>query len=217
MQNTSTATTARRSIVRRSAAGLAGVAIAGAGLTALSAPATAAPVSTWDALAQCESTGNWSINTGNGYYGGLQFSPTTWRAFGGSGMPHQASKAEQIRVAENTLATQGWGAWPACSAKLGLYGTPSKASVSTQSVDTKAPAKKAAPKQSQVQQSERASSVTPVKRSAKTVTVKPGDTMAKIARANGVDGGWKALHAANANTVANPNLIFVGQSLHLPA
>ncbi|HRO30235.1 MULTISPECIES: resuscitation-promoting factor Rpf [Micrococcaceae] len=238
MQNTSTATTARRSIVRRSAAGLAGVAIAGAGLTALSAPATAAPVSTWDALAQCESTGNWSINTGNGYYGGLQFSPSTWRAFGGSGMPHQASKAEQIRVAENTLAAQGWGAWPACSAKLGLYGTPSNANVTTQSADSNASAERAAAnkaaaeraaaqeaaaaeraavQQAQVQQAERASSVTPVERSAKTVTVKPGDTLAKIARSYGVEGGWKALHAANADTVSNANLIFVGQTLHLPA
>ena len=107
---------ANSTIVRRSAAGLAGVALAGAGLAAVATPATAAPTSTWDALAQCESTGNWSINTGNTYYGGLQFSLSTWRAFGGSGMPHHASKAEQIRVAENTLAGLGWGAWPACSA-----------------------------------------------------------------------------------------------------
>jgi hypothetical protein len=68
----------------------------------------------WDAIAQCESSGNWAINTGNGYYGGLQFSPSTWRANGGSGMPHQASREEQIRVAENTLRTQGIGAWPTC-------------------------------------------------------------------------------------------------------
>jgi hypothetical protein len=68
----------------------------------------------WDAIAACESGGNWSINTGNGYYGGLQFTLGTWRANGGSGMPHQASKAEQIRVAENVLASQGIGAWPSC-------------------------------------------------------------------------------------------------------
>ncbi len=68
----------------------------------------------WDAIAACESSGNWSINTGNGYYGGLQFSPSTWAANGGSGMPHQASREEQIRVAENTLRTQGIGAWPSC-------------------------------------------------------------------------------------------------------
>jgi len=72
----------------------------------------------WDAVAQCESGGNWSINTGNGYYGGLQFSQSTWQAFGGSGYAHNASKAEQIRVAENVLATQGVGAWPTCGAYL---------------------------------------------------------------------------------------------------
>jgi len=73
----------------------------------------------WDAIAQCESGGNWAINTGNGYYGGLQFSPATWKSNGGTGMPHQASREEQIRVAENTLRTQGIGAWPTCGKKAG--------------------------------------------------------------------------------------------------
>ena len=75
---------------------------------------------TWERLAQCESGGNWHINTGNGYYGGLQFSLSSWRAVGGSGYPHRATKAEQIRRAERLLDRQGWGAWPACSRKLGL-------------------------------------------------------------------------------------------------
>jgi LysM repeat protein len=74
----------------------------------------------WDRLAQCESGGNWGINTGNGYSGGLQFAPGTWRAHGGTGSAHNASRADQIRVAERVRASQGWGAWPACSAKLGL-------------------------------------------------------------------------------------------------
>ncbi|MCW1960361.1 MAG: transglycosylase family protein [Mycobacterium sp.] len=68
----------------------------------------------WDAIAKCESGGNWAINTGNGYYGGLQFSQATWKANGGTGMPHQASREEQIRVAENVLRSQGIGAWPSC-------------------------------------------------------------------------------------------------------
>jgi resuscitation-promoting factor RpfB len=76
--------------------------------------------SVWDKLAQCESGGNWSINTGNGYYGGLQFSLSTWRAYGGTGYPHQASRDEQIRIAKKLQADAGWGAWPACSSKLGL-------------------------------------------------------------------------------------------------
>ncbi|WP_207547268.1 transglycosylase family protein, partial [Mycobacterium talmoniae] len=68
----------------------------------------------WDAIAQCESGGNWGIATGNGYYGGLQFTPSTWRANGGSGSASSASREEQIRVAENVLRTQGIGAWPVC-------------------------------------------------------------------------------------------------------
>ena len=77
---------------------------------------TAAAESTvnWDAVAQCESGGNWAIDSGNGFYGGLQFSPATWKANGGTGMPHQASREEQIRIAENVLRTQGIGAWPVC-------------------------------------------------------------------------------------------------------
>jgi hypothetical protein len=74
----------------------------------------------WDRLAQCESGGNWSINTGNGYYGGLQFSAASWQAAGGRGLPHQASKADQIERAKVLQSSQGWGAWPACSSKLGI-------------------------------------------------------------------------------------------------
>nr|WP_281386475.1 resuscitation-promoting factor [Jiangella mangrovi] len=75
----------------------------------------------WDRLAECESGGNWSINTGNGYYGGLQFSVGTWRAFGGSGYPHENSKAEQIRIATKVRDNRGgYGDWPACARSLGL-------------------------------------------------------------------------------------------------
>lgn len=82
------------------------------------APPVPAPIKAysvnWDAIAQCESGGNWSINTGNGYSGGLQFTPSTWRANGGSGSANSASREEQIRVAENVLHSQGIGAWPVC-------------------------------------------------------------------------------------------------------
>lgn len=84
---------------------------------------SAAPVaggSVWDQLAQCEAGGNWATNTGNGYYGGLQFSLSSWQAVGGSGLPSDASREEQIARGEMLLARQGWGAWPACTAKLGL-------------------------------------------------------------------------------------------------
>jgi LysM repeat protein len=84
------------------------------------APASSGGGTVWDRLAECESGGNWSINTGNGYYGGLQFSQSSWSAAGGSGNPANASRAEQIRVAESLLQMQGWGAWPSCSSQLGL-------------------------------------------------------------------------------------------------
>ena len=89
-------------------------AVLGGGSIALAAQAGAATDGEWDQVARCESGGNWAINTGNGYYGGLQFTMGTWHANGGSGSPHNASRSEQIRVAENVLQNQGIGAWPVC-------------------------------------------------------------------------------------------------------
>ncbi|ASN40358.1 resuscitation-promoting factor [Arthrobacter sp. 7749] len=108
--------------IRRGAATAAALALAGGAMVMTVAPASAASTGTWDALANCESGGNWSINTGNGFKGGLQFTNSTWAAYGGSGSADNASKSQQIAVAEKVLAGQGWGAWPACSAKLGLSG-----------------------------------------------------------------------------------------------
>ncbi len=177
---------------------LARTAIAGAviGTPLAAAPAAQADTgSVWDKLAQCESTGNWAINTGNGFSGGLQFTPGTWRAFGGTGVAHHASREQQIVVAERVLAKQGWGAWPACSRKLGLHGTPKSITVAPQA----APA-------------------TPQKVIAsgggRTVAVKPGDTLAKIAAVNGVDGGWARLHELNPD-LDNPNVISVGHLIRL--
>lgn len=85
-----------------------------AALSLSATPLAQAHTVNWDAVAACESGGNWGISTGNGYHGGLQFTIGTWRANGGTGMPEHASRAEQIRVAENTLRSQGIGAWPIC-------------------------------------------------------------------------------------------------------
>jgi Transglycosylase-like domain len=74
---------------------------------------------TWDALAECESGGDWHINTGNGYYGGLQFSLGSWQAVGGTGYPHEHSRETQITMGQRLYASSGWGAWPACTAELG--------------------------------------------------------------------------------------------------
>ncbi|MGV9802224.1 transglycosylase family protein [Mycobacterium sp. NPDC003449] len=89
------------------------------GPMALGVPTAGADTVNWDAIASCESGGNWSTDTGNGHYGGLQFKPATWAANGGVGSPSVASREEQIRVAENVLATQGIGAWPKCGVRGG--------------------------------------------------------------------------------------------------
>lgn len=93
-----------------------------AGNTGAAAPAVASG-SVWDSLAQCESGGNWAINTGNGFSGGLQFTPSTWAGHGGTAYApsaHLATREQQIAIAERVQASQGWGAWPACTASLGI-------------------------------------------------------------------------------------------------
>lgn len=125
---------------------IAGTAFSAAGL-AFAPAASAAPDSDWDRLAQCESGGNWAINTGNGYHGGLQFSPSTWAAYGGTQFAptaNQATREQQIAIAEKTLAGQGWGAWPACSAKLGLNSAPTPRDLNNLTPNP-APAEAAAP------------------------------------------------------------------------
>ena len=219
--------------------GLAAVALTGAGVAMVGTPANAADTATWDALAECESGGDWGINTGNGFSGGLQFTPSTWAAFGGTGAPENASKAEQIAVAEKVQATQGWGAWPACSAKLGLSGgggapapAPAPAEAPVQEAPeynvAQAPVQEApvqeAPVEAPVQQAPVAqapAAQAPVQAqvavSGETYSVQAGDTLNTIATELGIEGGWQALQAANADTVSNPNLIFVDQVLQLPA
>ncbi len=117
-------------------AALAGAALIG--IMALSTATASADSVNWDAVAQCESGGNWAINSGNGFYGGLQFSPATWAANGGRGNPAQASREEQIRVAERVVAKQGLGAWPSCGSKGGsLFSGPSSTtSLSTATTGT---------------------------------------------------------------------------------
>ncbi|MFG1794609.1 resuscitation-promoting factor Rpf1 domain-containing protein [Nocardia sp. NPDC049149] len=122
----STGRTVAKVAVTGAIIGTAGVALAG--------NASAAPDSDWDRLAQCEAGGNWGIDTGNGFQGGLQFSPSTWRAHGGgeyAASASQATKEQQIAVAEKVLASQGWGAWPSCSANLGLSSKPTPRSAPT--------------------------------------------------------------------------------------
>jgi hypothetical protein len=192
-----TSTSKGRSLLRLAVVG----AVAAGTPLVLAGTASAAPQTAWDKLASCESGGNWSTNTGNGYYGGIQFNATTWHRYGGSGMPHHASKAQQIAVAERTLAAQGWGAWPACSRKMGLHGYAAQPGKSSAPVAKKASAS-------------RSTSVRSVK-TAKggSYTVKRGDTLSRIAKAHGTTS--KALFAANRGAIANPHVLKVGATLHL--
>ncbi|MFE6054487.1 transglycosylase family protein [Kitasatospora sp. NPDC056446] len=144
---TDTTATKRHRVRMAVVAGAAVAALPVAGLVTATS-ASAATTSTWDAVAQCESGGNWSTSTGNGFNGGLQFSPGTWKAYGGTAyapQAHQASREQQIAVAEKVLASQGPGAWPVCSKKAGLGKGGAPAAVDT-SKGSGAPAAKPATK-----------------------------------------------------------------------
>jgi nucleoid-associated protein YgaU len=184
---------------------IAGVAV-GAPFAIAAAPAQASP--NWDAIAQCESGGNWGTSTGNGYYGGLQFNPRTWAANGGSGSPANASREEQIRVAENVLRSQGIGAWPVCG-KRGGGATPAKAATPAKPKSTKAP-KRTAPVAAPVAAPV---TVTVTSNPNGDYTVVAGDSLSKIAQAQNVPGGWQALFEKNKDFISDPNLILVGQQL----
>ena len=215
MKKSTYGTAARRGVT------LAAVSIAGVALSASAAnaavPATT-PADTWDSLAQCESGGNWATNTGNGYSGGLQFSASTWAAHGGTGSPANASRAQQIAVAQKVQASQGWGAWPACAAKLGLRGggvAPQSATTSRQPAAVPAAAKapiRYAPKAAVPV----ARHVAPVKLSGQTYTIRSGETLSTIAEKLNIAGGWHSLADANTATISNPHRVFPGQVLQLP-
>lgn len=210
-----------RTVARRGAT-VAAISMAGLALSATGA--NAASTSTWDALAQCESGGNWAINTGNGYTGGLQFSPTTWAAYGGTGSAADASREQQIAVAEQVQASQGWGAWPSCAAQLGLSGGGGAPAVAPQSVPVQSVPVQAAPvPAAAVQAPVQAAPATvpqhaaPVALSGETYTLVAGDTLSTVAEKLGVDGGWQKLADANLATIADPDLVFEGQVIQLPA
>ena len=182
----------------------------------------------WDAIAACESGGNWSINTGNGYYGGLQFSSSTWLAYGGGAYAptaNKASRSAQIAVAEKVLQGQGIGAWPTCGKRGGSTTSytprnttpaPTTSERATRSERRSTPStttQRTTPRRSTERTTPRVTSSVPTTTGTGSYVVKSGDTLAKIAKANQVSGGWKALYAANRGVVENPNLIFPGERL----
>ena len=188
--------------------------------------AQAAPVSTWDKVAQCESGGDWSINTGNGYSGGLQFDSQTWQAHGGTKYAPsagEATKEQQIKIAEKVLAEQGPSAWPNCGPKAGLSqnsGAPqfssdkSSEQQSQQQSQQQSDAKPQQQEKPQQQKSEPKQDYTPQNAGTTSYKVVTGDTLGKIADAKGVQGGWQKLYQDNKQTIGkDANVIFPGQQL----
>lgn len=193
------------------AAAVGGLAVASLA-TAGSAEAATDPQ--WDRLAQCESGGDWHINTGNGFYGGLQFTRSTWNAFGGQEYAPTADKAtreQQIEIGAKVAAGQGWSAWPVCSRKAGIWGAPPTApgSAIARAGETASRADIRKPLTSPTNPA-KGGSVGKGKH-----VVRAGETLSTIAKANKINGGWQALFAANRSTVKNPNVLSVGQVLSL--
>lgn len=220
---------------RRPSKATRAIAIAGVTGAAVAAPlmaagnASAATASEWDTVAQCESGGNWSINTGNGYYGGLQFSASTWAGYGGTkyaSTADQATKAQQIEIAEKVLAGQGKGAWPVCGKGLSSAGY-SGGSASSDSGSSSNSGSSETTTRSTEQQASRSAERPAAKKTVTTPTGKKvkkgdgeykvvtGDTLSSIAEAHDVKGGWAKLFELNKDIVQEADLIYPGQQLHL--
>jgi len=222
----------------RKKTGIVVASVAGAAIVLpalMASTASAASVSTWDRVAACESGGNWAVNTGNGYYGGLQFSASSWLAAGGGKYASRAdlaTKDQQIAVAENLLSSQGPGAWPVCGPRAGLSAggaaaavNPGSGSSGSTGTQTQKQTQQQAPKQ-QTQQAPKQSTwsaskhqttapAQPAQPSGATYTVKSGDTLAQIAASHQVPGGWQSLFQLNKGQISNPDLIFPGQVVKL--
>jgi LysM repeat protein len=221
---------------RRPSKATRAIAIAGVTGAAVAAPlmasgtASAATASEWDAVAQCESGGNWSINTGNGYYGGLQFSASTWAGYGGTqyaSTADQATKAQQIEIAEKVLAGQGKGAWPVCGKNLSsaaydggsASGSDSGQSAGGDTATTDRSAEQQSASRSQERPAAKKTVTTPtgkkVKKGDGEYKVVKGDTLSSIAEERDVKGGWAKLFELNKDVVEEADLIYPGQQLHL--
>lgn len=208
-----------RTLARLAVAGIA----LGAPISLATATAQADEDVNWDAIAECESGGDWSTNTGNGYSGGLQFDPGTWEAYGGTGAPHEASRSEQIAVAEEVLEGQGIGAWPVCGAQSGASGdyqntntegvtesAPEEAPVEQQdniaTPDTTDPAAESSSEDSVVE-------ATMESNPDGDYTIEEGDTLTKIADEEDVEGGYQELMELNDDFIVDPDFIVTGQKI----
>ncbi|MFE7838987.1 transglycosylase family protein [Streptomyces sp. NPDC057474] len=175
-----------------------------------------------DRIAKCESGGNWHINTGNGYYGGLQFAAATWRAYGGTAYAStadKASKAQQIAIATKVQRAQGWGAWPTCAGRAGASGSapaaPSTGSASTKSTKPANPTGSGKSAEAAPSKAPSRSSGHPDRSASRgDHTVRQGDTLSGIAARHGTT--WRQVYAANKTVIGgDPNMIVPGQRLDL--
>jgi hypothetical protein len=201
--------------------GLAAAPLAAAIPFAMTSPAQAATSSTWERLAGCESGGNWHINTGNGYFGGVQFADGTWDGNGGDKYAPRAdlaTKSEQMLIAEKVLDARGWSPWPACSSRLGLDGSDAQGSPTAgaaQVSDSKQVATRAANNREDAQAASRGRHRKAPPTHAMYV-VRRGDTLSGIAGAKRVPGGWAHLYKINRAAIgSNPGLIRPGQRISL--
>jgi LysM repeat protein len=194
-------------VKRVTALGALGLGTAAVSALITPAAAHAATSSEWDAVAQCESSSNWADNTGNGYYGGLQFSSSTWEGFGGTAYAPRADEAtpsEQMAIADKVVAAQGWGAWPVCSRVAGVTGVPTATDVTPPSSSSSG---------SSSSSSASAPTFVPAVKGAN-YTVKPHDTLSAIAVKHHVKGGWMAIYETNKSVIgSDPSLILPGMKL----
>ncbi|MFF2009345.1 transglycosylase family protein [Streptomyces sp. NPDC058195] len=178
-------------------------------------PAQAAPTDVWEKVAACESTGDWQINNGNGHFGGLQFTRSTWAAYGGTVYAPRAdlaTRGQQIAVAEKVLDAQGPGAWPACSTKAGLTRDGQAPDIAPQSQRT-GQLRTGTPKAPRTSAPATPTTV-PGKR--ESYTVARGDSLSAIAANKRLKGGWQQLYSQNREVVGDdPDLILPGQRLRL--
>ncbi|MDQ0752965.1 murein DD-endopeptidase MepM/ murein hydrolase activator NlpD [Streptomyces africanus] len=183
--------------------------------------AQAADVDTWNKVAACESSNDWNINTGNGFYGGLQFTQSTWEAYGGRAYAARAdlaSKHQQIAVAEKVLDGQGPGAWPVCSDRAGLPRGGAEPDIRPAAESTRKSEKADRKTRAKTSIEDVRPQSTPQSRagSAEMYTVVRGDTLSGIAEEREVRGGWRGLYAANRSAIGgDPDLIVPGQRLAL--
>ena len=203
------------------AVGVAAAGIASAAVAA--APAAQAAGNVWDRVASCESGNNWHINTGNGYYGGVQFSRSTWAGYHGTKYASRADLAtrlEQIEVARRVLASQGPDAWPVCGPRAGLTrssGEATSAPLPTEATPMHSPSSHRHRKHHARKHRHQHHHGTRHKQAHGThYRVRSGDTLASIANRLHVHGGWRALWQHNRSRIHNPNYIRVGQVLAVP-